>query len=182
MAAEEGLMRGRDPRLVLATLAAVLFLTFIDTTIMSVALEDLQMTLQTSISEMQWIVNAYALLFASLLFAFGTIGDRHGRKLAMLAGAGITVLGSLLGALAPNVPTLITARAVMGIGAAACEPGTLSIIRQIYPDRAARARALGVWAAIAGLTLAIGPVIAAGIVAWVTFTAGMTQMAEQTED
>ncbi len=67
--------------------------------------------------------------------------------------------GMVYGLLAPNTGTLIAARAIMGLGAAACEPGTLSIIRQIYPDRGDRARALGLWAAIAGLALALGPVI-----------------------
>jgi EmrB/QacA subfamily drug resistance transporter len=77
----------------------------------------------------------------------------------MLAGITVFMAGSVFGGLAPNTPSLIAGRAVMGIGAAACEPGTLSIIRQLYPDRADRARALGLWAAIAGLALAMGPVI-----------------------
>ena len=150
--------KGRSRR-VLITLTAMLFLTFLDTTIMSVALKDLQSTLHTSVSQLQWIVNAYALMFASLMMAFGTLGDRHGRKKVMLAGAAVFIGGSVFGALAPNVPSLIAARGIMGVGAAACEPGTLSIIRQLYPDKGARARALGLWAAVAGLALAMGPVI-----------------------
>ncbi len=143
----------------LLTLCGILFLTFLDTTIMSVALSDLQATLHTSLSEIQWIVNAYALMFASLMLAFGALGDRYGRKKIMLLGVVIFIAGSLLGALAPNTPTLIAARAIMGVGAAACEPGTLSILRQLFPERHARDRALGLWAAIAGLALALGPVI-----------------------
>jgi EmrB/QacA subfamily drug resistance transporter len=146
-------------RRALLTLSSILFLTFLDTTIMSVALEDLQMTLHTTVSDLQWIVNAYALLFAALMLAFGTLGDRLGRRKVMLAGVAIFVAGSVLGGLAPNIPTLIAARGIMGIGAAACEPGTLSILRHLYPDRRDRARALGLWAAIAGLALAMGPVI-----------------------
>jgi EmrB/QacA subfamily drug resistance transporter len=149
----------RASRLALATLSAILFLTFLDTTIMSVALYDLQQTLHTTVAEMQWIVNAYALLFASLMLAFGSLGDRLGRRKVMLGGLGVFVIGSILGAFAPNTATLIAARGVMGIGAAACEPGTLSILRHVYPDRGDRARALGVWAAVAGLALAMGPVI-----------------------
>ncbi len=143
----------------LYTLCGILFLTFLDTTIMSVALADLQATLHTTLSEIQWIVNAYALLFAALMLTFGTLGDRLGRKRVMLAGVVVFVAGSIFGALAPNTPSLIAARGIMGIGAAACEPGTLSILRQMFPDRATRARALGLWAAIAGLALALGPVI-----------------------
>ncbi len=155
----ETIMSKAGSRRVLITLTAILFLTFLDTTIMSVALADLQATLHTSVQELQWIINGYALMFASLMLAFGTLGDRLGRKRVMLGGAVVFVAGSIFGALAPNTESLIAARAVMGIGAAACEPGTLSIIRQIYPDSGARARALGLWAAVAGLALAMGPVI-----------------------
>jgi EmrB/QacA subfamily drug resistance transporter len=158
-------------RRALATLSGVLFLTFLDTTIMSVALQNLQETLHTTVAEMQWIVNAYALLFASLMLAFGSLGDRLGRKRVMLGGVVVFIGGSLFGAMAPNTGSLIAARGIMGIGAAACEPGTLSILRHLYPDRSARARALGVWAAIAGLALALGPVIGGvlvGIGGWPT--------------
>ena len=149
----------RASRLALATLSVILFLTFLDTTIMSVALYDLQQTLHTTVTDIQWIVNAYALLFASLMLAFGSLGDRIGRRKVMLAGVAVFIAGSVLGALAPNTGVLIAARGVMGIGAAACEPGTLSILRHVYPERRERARALGVWAAVAGLALAMGPVI-----------------------
>jgi EmrB/QacA subfamily drug resistance transporter len=149
----------RRSRLVLFTITAILFLTFLDTTIMSVAAVNLQETLQTSVSDLQWIINAYALLFAALMLAFGTLGDRVGRKKVMLAGLAVFAAGSLFGALAKTIPQLIAARAIMGVGAAACEPGTLSVIRQIYPDRKALARAVGWWAAMAGLALAMGPVI-----------------------
>jgi EmrB/QacA subfamily drug resistance transporter len=146
-------------RRALLTLSSILFLTFLDTTIMSVALENLQSTLHTTVSDLQWIVNAYALLFAALMLAFGSLGDRLGRRRVMLGGVAVFVAGSVFGALAPNIPCLIAARGIMGIGAAACEPGTLSILRHLYPDRRDRARALGLWAAIAGLALAMGPVI-----------------------
>ncbi len=172
-------------RRALVTLSAILFLTFLDTTIMSVALEDLQATLHTTVSELQWIVNAYALLFAALMLAFGTLGDRMGRRKVMLAGVTVFVAGSIVGALAPNTETLIASRGIMGIGAAACEPGTLSILRQLYPDRRDRARALGIWAAIAGLALAMGPVIGGILVGaggwraifWFNLAAGVLALA-----
>ncbi len=143
----------------LGSITGILFLTFLDTTIMTVALADIQSTLHAGVSSLQWVINSYALLFASLMLSFGTLGDRLGRKRMMLAGVAVFSAGSLFGALAPNTASLIAARAVMGVGAAACEPGTLSVIRHIYPERSARARAIGVWAAIAGLALALGPVI-----------------------
>jgi EmrB/QacA subfamily drug resistance transporter len=158
--ADSILPRGtKASRVALATLSTILFLTFLDTTIMSVALYDLQQTLHTTVADLQWIVNAYALLFAALMLAFGTLGDRLGRRKVMLAGVIVFVAGSVLGALAPNIATLTAARGLMGIGAAACEPGTLSILRHLYPERRDRARALGIWAAVAGLALAMGPVI-----------------------
>jgi EmrB/QacA subfamily drug resistance transporter len=155
----EGTLAGAGAGRALATITAILFLTFLDTTIVSVALSDVQSSLHAGVTSLQWVVNAYALLFASLMLIAGTLGDRLGRKRVMLCGVAVFVAGSLLGALAPNTPTLIGARAIMGVGAAACEPGTLSVIRHLYPQRAARARALGLWAAVAGLALAMGPVL-----------------------
>lgn len=146
-------------RYALATLCAVLFLTFLDTTIVSVALADIQSTLHAGVSSLQWVVNGYALVFASLMLAAGTLGDRFGRKRLLVGGLVVFGAGSLLGALAPNVNVLIASRGVMGLGAAASEPGTLSLIRHLYPEGRTRARALGVWAAVAGLALALGPVI-----------------------
>jgi len=149
--------RGRRPAL--ATLTAVLFLTFLDTTIVSVALADVQSNLHAGVAQLQWVVNGYALTFASLMLGMGMLGDRLGRKRVMLGGLGVFIGGSLFGALAPSVGMLVAARVIMGVGAAASEPGTLSIIRHLYPERARRARAVGAWAAVAGLALAMGPVI-----------------------
>jgi EmrB/QacA subfamily drug resistance transporter len=151
-------LAGRRGR-ALATVTAVLFLTFLDTTIVSVALADVQSTLHAGVSALQWVVNGYALVFASLMLAAGTLGDRLGRKRMMLGGVAVFIAGSLLGALAPNVDVLIAARGIMGVGAAACEPGTLSVIRHMYLRPQERARALGGWAAISGRALARGPVL-----------------------
>jgi EmrB/QacA subfamily drug resistance transporter len=145
--------------LALATLCTLLFLTFLDNTVVSVALGKIQTGLHTTVSDLQWVVGGYALTFASLMLACGMIGDELGRKKVMLAGAGVFCAGSVLAALAPNVDTLIAGRAVMGLGAAASEPGTLSMLRQLYPDARARNRAIGVWAGTSGLALAMGPVI-----------------------
>ena len=93
------------------------------------------------------------------MLACGMIGDELGRKKVMLAGAGVFCAGSVLCALAPNAQTLIAGRAVMGLGAAASEPGTLSVLRHLYTDDRARSRAVGVWAAVSGLALAMGPVV-----------------------
>ena len=143
----------------LGAVCAVLFLTFLDTTIVSVSLADVQARLHAGVTQLQWIVNGYALTFASLMMIAGSLSDRLGRKRVMLSGLAIFAVGSLVGALAPNPSVLIAGRVVMGIGAAASEPGTLSIIRHLYPNAEERARALGAWAAVSGLSLALGPVI-----------------------
>ena len=161
--AVSGDQRGVSPRggrgLALATLCTLLFLTFLDNTVVSVALGDIQTSLQANVTDLQWVVGAYALTFASLMLACGMIGDELGRKKVMLAGAGVFCAGSVLCALAPNVQTLIAGRAVMGLGAAASEPGTLSMLRHLYPDAKARSRAIGVWAGTSGFALAAGPVV-----------------------
>jgi MFS family permease len=125
--------------LALAVLAAVLFVTFLDNTIVSVALGSVQTDLHAGVSALQWVVTAYALTFAGAMLAFGMVGDEFGRKRVMLTGVGIFCAGSVLAALAPNIGVLIAARAVMGLGAAASEPGTLSMLRHIYTEQRSRA-------------------------------------------
>lgn len=150
---------GRNQSLALATLLFVLFLTFLDNTIVTVVLANVQSELHASVSQLQWVVNGYALTFAGLMLSFGTIGDLLGRKKVMLTGVAVFCAGSIVAAVAPTTDILIAGRVVMGIGAAASEPGTLSMIRHLYPSRAERARSLGVWVAVSSLGLALGPLI-----------------------
>ncbi|WP_298344945.1 MFS transporter [Ferrimicrobium sp.] len=158
-------------RLALAVLSGVLFLTFLDTTIVAVALAPIQSHLHAGVDELQWVIGGYAVAFAALMLVFGAIGDRYGRRRMMVAGLGLFVIGSVIAALAPSAVILIVARVVMGIGAAASEPGTLSLIRHLYPEESDRTKALGTWAAVAGFALAIGPVlggILVGLDGWPT--------------
>ena len=124
----------------LAAVCAILFLTFLDNTIVSVALANIQSSLSVSVPGLQWIVNGYMLAFAALMLTGGTLGDLFGRKKVMLGGVAIFCAGAVMAAVAPGSGILIAGRIVMGVGAAASEPGTLSVLRHIYPEREERAR------------------------------------------
>jgi EmrB/QacA subfamily drug resistance transporter len=150
--------------LALAVLCTILFLTFLDNTVVSVALGSVQAELHAGVTALQWVVSAYALTFAGTMLAFGMVADEFGRKRVMLIGVAIFCAGSVLAALAPNTGVLIAGRAVMGLGAAASEPGTLSMLRHLYGDERSRTRALGVWTAVSGLALAAGPVVGGALV------------------
>src|ERR1700727_3190026 len=113
--------------LALSTLCAVLFLTCLDNTIVSVGLANVQSNLHAGVASLQWVVNGYALTFAAFMLAGGSLGDLLGRKKIMLTGVAVFCAGSVVAALAPNVNWLIAGRVIMGLGAAASEPGTLSI-------------------------------------------------------
>jgi EmrB/QacA subfamily drug resistance transporter len=143
----------------LAAVCAILFVTFLDNTIVSVALANVQSSLSVSVPGLQWIVNGYMLAFAALMLTGGTLGDLFGRKKVMLGGVAVFCAGAVMAAVAPGSGILIAGRIVMGVGAAGSEPGTLSVLRHIYPEREERAVALGVWAAVSGLALALGPVL-----------------------
>jgi EmrB/QacA subfamily drug resistance transporter len=141
----------------LIVLAISLLIVTVDNTILNVALPSIQADLDTSSSELQWIVDSYLLVFAVLLLMAGSLGDRFGRKRALFVGLAIFGFGSLMAASAGSSTELIAWRAVMGIGAAAIMPTTLSIITNIFP-KDERPKAIAIWAAMAGMGIAIGPV------------------------
>ena len=111
------------------------------------------------VSSLSWIITAYLLASTAVAPVFGTLSDIYGRRATIVTSMSLFIVGSVLCAVAPNVQTLIAGRAVMGLGAAASEPGTLSMLRQLYPDARARSRAVGIWAGTSGLALAMGPVV-----------------------
>jgi EmrB/QacA subfamily drug resistance transporter len=151
--------RSRSRPLALAAICVVVFLTFLDTTVVSVGLKGVQDDLKSGVTALQWVVNGYALAFAGLMLVGGSLGDLFGRRKVMLVGVVIFCAGSVLSAVASSAAALIVGRVVMGVGAAASEPGTLSMLRQLFPGERSRARALGAWTAVSGLALALGPVI-----------------------
>ena len=165
MSAGEAAISPRGGRSVaLAVLCVILFLTFLDNTVVSVALGNIQQQLHAGVSSLQWVVGAYALTFAGAMLGFGMVGDEFGRKRVMVIGVVIFCGGSIMCATSSNVAVLIAGRAVMGFGAAASEPGTLSMIRHIYTDERERAWALGVWTTVSGVALAMGPVIGGALI------------------
>jgi len=147
-----------DPRRwwTLGVLCLSLLVIGIDNTILNVALPTLERDLGASASELQWIVDAYMLVFAGLLLTAGALGDRFGRKRALNIGLLIFGAGSAWSAMAGSAESLIAARALMGVGGAFIMPSTLSILTATFPA-GERARAIGIWAAVAGLGIVIGP-------------------------
>jgi len=153
----------------LAIVCTILFLTFLDNTIVSVILSNIQSNLSAGVQDLQWVVDAYMLVFAVFMLTGGTLGDIFGRKKVLLSGVALFVAGSVVAMLSHSIGMLVTGRIIMGVGAAASEPGTLSMIRQMYPEHGQRSRALGIWAAVSGVALAFGPIIGGVIIGFTSW-------------
>jgi EmrB/QacA subfamily drug resistance transporter len=144
--------------LVLATVCLAAFAINLDTTIVNVALPDLGRQLGATTRDLQWIVDGYNLAFAALVLTAGSLGDRFGRRPALLVGLAGFAISSGIGAVVGSAAALVAVRFVMGASAAVIFPTTLSIITNAFPDRRERAKAIGVWGAVTGLGVAVGPV------------------------
>ncbi len=149
----------RQRWLALGVLCLSLLAIVIDNTIVNVALPTLVRDLEADVAELQWVVDAYTLVFAGLLLLAGALGDRYGRRRTLLAGLTVFGVSSAVAAYAGSVDGLIAARAVMGAGAAFIMPATLSLLVSVFTDTRERAMAIGIWAATAGLGVALGPVV-----------------------
>lgn len=133
-------------------------MVFLDSTVVNVALPAMQTSLGANAAEVQWIVEAYALLLAALLLVGGALGDRFGRRRVFAAGVAVFAGASAWCGLAPNVAQLICARGVQGVGGALLVPGSLAIISASFPDER-RGRAIGTWSGFTAITAAIGPLL-----------------------
>jgi EmrB/QacA subfamily drug resistance transporter len=143
----------------LSVLCVTLLLVSLDLTILNVALPAIVKDLHATSSQLQWIVDAYAVAFAGLLLTLGALGDRAGRKWVFLAGLLVFAAGSAFSAWSGSVGLLTAGRVVMGVGAAALMPSTLSILTNVFRADRDRGRAIGIWSATAGLGVAIGPIV-----------------------
>jgi EmrB/QacA subfamily drug resistance transporter len=150
----------RDPRRwwILAVLCSSLFVIVLDNTILNVAIPSITEQLGASTAQIQWTLNAYTLVLSGLLITAGGLSDRLGRKRALLLGLLVFGGGSLMGALAKSPEVLIAARVLMGVGAAFLMPGTLAVLVRTFDDEE-RPRAIGIWAAVSSVGMALGPVV-----------------------
>ncbi|WP_461029592.1 MFS transporter, partial [Streptomyces sparsus] len=144
---------------VLVMLCSSLLLVAVDATVLHVAVPAVSADLRPSAMELLWIVDCYPLVCASLLILFGTLGDRTGRRRVLLYGYALFGLASALAVVATSPGVLIAARALLGVGGAMIMPATLSILRQVFPDRRERALAIGIWSAVAAVGAALGPLV-----------------------
>ncbi|QNH13311.1 MFS transporter [Xanthomonas sp. SI] len=131
----------------------------LDVSVVNVALEALRQRFATDVAGLQWVINAYTLVFAALLLSSGALGDRYGARRIFLLGFVVFTLASAACGLAGSLPLLIAARLVQGLGAALLVPNSLSMLQQAFPDRERRSRAVGWWGACGGISLAAGPVL-----------------------
>src|SRR5881409_2299470 len=142
----------------LAAMCFALFMIMLDNTVVNVALPSIQRDLHASISGLEWTVNAYTLSFAVLLVTGGRLGDLFGRRRMFLFGVVLFAASSAFIGLSPSDAWLVTGRTVQGVGAAFMMPGTLSTISNTFPPEE-RGKAIGTWAGVSALALAIGPVV-----------------------
>lgn len=143
---------------ILSVLVVSLLVVVLDNTVLNVALKVIQEDLRATQSELEWALNGYTLVFAGLLFTFGLLGDRFGRKRMLIVGLILFGVASAVSAYAGSPGQLIAARAFMGVGAAAVMPATLAIISNVFPP-AERGRAIGIWVASVGIAIVLGPIV-----------------------
>src|SRR5712691_3886964 len=167
----------RSKPMILVALLLAAFAISLDTTMVNVALPSLVRELHATTTQLQWVVDAFNLAFAALLLTFGSLSDRFGRKGMLLAGLAVFGTASLIGGFTSSPAQLIAARSVMGLGAAMTFPATLSLISNVFTQRRERARAIGLWGAIAGVAIATGPIVGGWLLEHFSWASIFTAMA-----
>jgi EmrB/QacA subfamily drug resistance transporter len=170
---------------ILAICCSSLFIVGLDTTAVNVALPSIGHDLHAGVSGLQWTMDAYTLVLASLLMLGGSSGDRLGRKRVFVTGLAVFSLASLLCSLAPSAGALVAFRALQAVGGAMLNPVAMSIIANTFTDPRERAQAVGIWGAVFGLSLALGPVVGGALVSaagwrpifWLNLPVGLAAIA-----
>lgn len=150
--------------LILLTMSLGVLIAQIDTSVVNLAVKPIGTDLKASVTELQWIVDVYNFVYASLLLTAGTLADLYGRRRIFGLGIALFTLGTVVCGLAPDVLTLVAGRAVAGLGAALEVPASLAILTIAYPDTKERTRALGIWASCYGIAIVIGPTAGGALV------------------
>jgi DHA2 family methylenomycin A resistance protein-like MFS transporter len=156
--------RTTSPNLTLIAASLGFALVILDVTVVNVALERIKATLATDVTGLQWMMNGYTLVFASLLLTAGALGDRLGAKRVFILGFALFTAASLACGMATSIAVLIAGRIAQGLGAALCVPPSLTLLNVSFPEARSRARAVSIWAGIGGLAIAAGPVVGGGMV------------------
>lgn len=172
------------PNLILGICCLSLLMVAMDVTIVNVALPSIRQDLHASISGLQWVIDAYTMVVASLLMLAGSMADRFGRRRVFQIGMALFTLGSLLCSVAPSVEGLVAFRILQALGATMLNPVAMSIIANTFHEPKERARAIGVWGAVAGISMALGPVIGGALtetigwrsIFWVNLPVGLAAM------
>jgi EmrB/QacA subfamily drug resistance transporter len=157
-------LSSRRKVIILISCCLSLLIVSMDATIVNVAIPSIRTELHASASELQWVIDVYTLVLASLLLLSGATADRFGRRRVFQIGLTIFAVGSLLCSVAPDTHTLIAARLLQGIGGSMLNPVALSIISQVFVGRVERARAIGVWGGVMGIAMALGPMLGGALI------------------
>lgn len=151
--------QGRVKAITLVAMCFALFMAHLDSTAMNIALPKIQISLGSSVSGLQWILNAYIVATASLVLTSGTLGDIYGRKAVFLVGLVMFTIASVICGFAPSLEVLIVGRTLQGIGAAALVPSTLANLANAFPEPKEKTKAIAIWSAVSGIALVAGPVV-----------------------
>jgi EmrB/QacA subfamily drug resistance transporter len=164
-------MSSRRKGIILLSCCLSLLIVSMDATIVNVAIPNIRADLGASAAQMQWVIDIYTLVLASLLLLSGATADRFGRRRTFQIGLTVFALGSLLCSLAPNIETLIAARFLQAVGGSMMNPVAMSIITQVFTGRVERARAIGVWGGVVGISMALGPIVGGALIEFVDWRA-----------
>ena len=148
-----------------------LLIVSMDATIVNVAIPSIRTDLGASGSQIQWVIDIYTLVLASLLLLSGAMGDRFGRRRTFQIGLTVFAVASLMCSLAPSIEMLIGARLLQAIGGSMMNPVAMSIITQVFSGRVERARAIGVWGGVVGISMALGPIVGGALIEYVDWRA-----------